>query len=316
MIKKMLATTALVALMSGPAIAASSTTETTAAQTTAPAASAAAGSSMRFQSIDTIDTKQIRGYLASNLMGHSVYASAAEDADRIGEVDDAVVGEDGSIKAVIIGVGGFLGMGEKKVAVDFSRLSMEKSGEDDFRLVAALSKEELEKAGAYEAPERSSAADPADKAPVTKESTVNNVPATSTVATVDKEATTTATEPKNTRESFMEGRTKLGSEQIEATTLDGAWAYDSEYNHIGEVGEVLMTADGKIDAMVIDVGGFLGLGEKPVAMAFKEVELYRNESDEIAVVVPYTEEQLDTATAYDADSYAEKSEGMLLTPMN
>lgn len=299
MFKKLLATTALVALMSGPAIAASTDAETT----------------MRFNSVDTIGAKQVRGYLASNLMGHSVYASAAEDAERIGEIDDAIVGEDGSIKAVIIGVGGFLGMGEKNVAVDFNRLSFEKTGDgDEFRLVSALTKEELEKAGAYEAPERTGSAD--GKMPVTKESTANNVPATSTVATVDKEATTTATEPKNTRESFMEGRTKLSSEKLEAETLNGAWAYDSKYNHIGEVGEVLMTADGKIDAMVIDVGGFLGLGEKPVAMAFKEVELYRNESDEIAVIVPYTEEQLDTATAYDADTYADKSEGMLLTPMN
>lgn len=307
MFKKLLATTALVALMSGPAIAASTDAET----------------NMRFNSVDTIGAKQVRGYLASNLMGHSVYASAAEDAERIGEIDDAVVGEDGSIKAVIIGVGGFLGMGEKNVAVDFSRLSFEKTGDgDEFRLVSALTKEELEKAGAYEAPQRDTKLDdkiekdPAKNEPMKKESTVNNVPATSTVAAVDKDATTTAKTPENTRESFMDGRTKLSSEKIEANTLDGAWAYDSEYNHIGEIGDVLVTADGKIDAMVIDVGGFLGLGEKPVAMAFKEVELYKNDSDEIAVVVPYTKKQLDTATAYDADGYAKKSEGMLLTPMN
>ena len=301
MIKKMLATTALVALMSGPAIAASTDAQT----------------NMRFDSVDTIGAKQVRGYLASNLMGHSVYASTADDADRIGEIDDAVVSEDGSIKAVIIGVGGFLGMGEKDVAVDFTRLSFEKTGDNEYRLVSALTKEELEKAGAYEAPERSSAMDgKTDKEPMKKESTANNVPATSTVAAVDKDATTTATAPENTRESFMEGRSKLSSEKIEATTLDGAWAYDSNYNRIGEVGDVLMTADGKIDAMVIDVGGFLGLGEKPVAMAFQDVELYRNESDEISVIVPYTEEQLDGATAYDAGTYADKSDGMLLTPMN
>ena len=291
MIKKMLATTALVALMSGPAMAASD-----------------AMTSMRFESVDTIGAKQVRGYLASNLMGHSVYASTAEDADRIGEIDDAIVGEDGSIKAVIIGVGGFLGMGEKDVAVDFSRLSFEKTADGEYRLISALSKDELEKAGAYEAPERDTE--------IKKESTANNVPATSTVAAVDKNATTTAKEPKNDRESFMKGRTKLSSEKIEAETLDGAWAYDSKFNHIGEIGEVLVTADGKIDAMVVDVGGFLGLGEKPVAIAFKKVDLYQNESDDIAVVVPYTEKELDAAVAYDADGYAKKNKGMVLTPMN
>ena len=295
MFKKMLATTALVALMSGPALAASD-----------------AETSIRFDSVDTLGAKQVRGYWASNLMGHSVYASTAEDADRIGEIDDAIVGEDGMIKAVIIGVGGFLGMGEKDVAVDFSRLSFEKTGDDEFRLVSALTKEELEKAGAYDARERTTTMD--DK--VKKESTANNVPATSTVAAVDKNATTTATEPKNNRESFMEGRKKLGAEKMEADSLDGAWAYDSNFNHIGEVGEVILSADGKISAMVIDVGGFLGLGEKPVAMAFQKVELYQNDSNDIAVIVPYTEEQLDKAQAYDADAYKTKSEGMLLTPMN
>ena len=295
MFKKMLATTALVALMSGPAIAASD-----------------AETSMRFESVDTLGAKQVRGYWASNLMGHSVYASTAEDADRIGEIDDAIVGEDGTIKAVIIGVGGFLGMGEKDVAVDFSRLSFEKTGDDEYRLVSALSKEELEKAGAYDSHKRATTMD--DK--VKKESTVNNVPATSTVAAVDKNATTTATTPKNSREAFMEGRKKLGSEKMEADTLDGAWAYDSNYNHIGEVDEVILSADGKIAAMIIDVGGFLGLGEKPVAMAFKKVDLYQNESNDIAVIVPYTEEQLDKAKAYDADAYAKTSEGMLLTPIN
>ena len=41
------------------------------------------------------------------------------NAQSIGDINDLVVAEDGSIEAVVIGVGGFLGMGEKSVAVPF-----------------------------------------------------------------------------------------------------------------------------------------------------------------------------------------------------
>ena len=103
MMKKMLATTALVALMATPAMA----------------ASPAGGSddSVYMMTIKTVGSADTKGYLASNLMGRTVYASKAEDADAVGDVNDVVIGNDGSVKAVILGVGGFIGMGEKDVAI-------------------------------------------------------------------------------------------------------------------------------------------------------------------------------------------------------
>ena len=41
----------------------------------------------------------------------------AEGDNHIGDINNLVVAKDGSVDAVIIGVGGFLGMGEKNVAV-------------------------------------------------------------------------------------------------------------------------------------------------------------------------------------------------------
>ncbi|MEQ8621204.1 MAG: PRC-barrel domain-containing protein [Thalassobaculaceae bacterium] len=296
MLKKMLATTALVALMAGPAMVAS----------TSDAAADEMRSTMTMQNYGTLDSEATNGYLASNLMGRSVYTSTADDAERVGEIDDALIGQDGSIKAVIIGVGGFLGMGEKDVAVDFDRLSLEKEPDGEgFILVSKVSKQELEDAAGFEREERDGS---------TMRSTAKNVPAGSTVAEVDKEATTTARSPEDNRAAFMDGKTKMSAEKLEAETLNGAWAYDTNFNHIGEVGEVLLTADGKIDAMVIDVGGFLGLGEKPVAMAFKEVGLYRDGDGDVFVAVPYSQDQLDSSTAYDEAAYTDNSDRMLMTP--
>jgi hypothetical protein len=52
-------------------------------------------------------------------MGVDVYGPNNE---KVGDIDDVLVDRDGKIQAVVIGVGGFLGMGEKDVAIPFAEL--------------------------------------------------------------------------------------------------------------------------------------------------------------------------------------------------
>ncbi|WP_404420836.1 PRC-barrel domain-containing protein [Thalassospira australica] len=59
------------------------------------------------------------GHLASELMGKSVYNQTGADAQDIGEVTDIVVNNDGEIEALVVGVGGFLGIGQKEVALQY-----------------------------------------------------------------------------------------------------------------------------------------------------------------------------------------------------
>src|SRR5207244_1774949 len=67
---------------------------------------------------------------------------AGDDAENIGKVSDVVFDKDGMAKAVVIGVGGFLGVGAKNVAFDYDKLQWaEKNG--DRWLVAQTSKDEL-----------------------------------------------------------------------------------------------------------------------------------------------------------------------------
>jgi sporulation protein YlmC with PRC-barrel domain len=47
--------------------------------------------------------------------------------------------------------------------------------------------------------------------------------------------------------------------------------YDPSDSKIGEISDVLLDKDGKIDAFIISVGGFLGIGEKHVAVPFNAV---------------------------------------------
>lgn len=59
------------------------------------------------------------GLLASNIIGKSVYSGQGEDAQNIGKVKDLVISEAGEVEAVVVGVGGFLGIGQKEVALQY-----------------------------------------------------------------------------------------------------------------------------------------------------------------------------------------------------
>jgi sporulation protein YlmC with PRC-barrel domain len=63
------------------------------------------------------------GYLASNIMGESVYNGTDDNAENVGDVNDIVLDKDGKAQSLIVGVGGFLGVGERNVAIEFSKIS-------------------------------------------------------------------------------------------------------------------------------------------------------------------------------------------------
>ncbi len=58
---------------------------------------------------------------ASSIMKGTVQNAAGE---KVADVSDLVVDASGSVKSIILGVGGFLGIGERNVAVDLSSLKM------------------------------------------------------------------------------------------------------------------------------------------------------------------------------------------------
>jgi sporulation protein YlmC with PRC-barrel domain len=59
------------------------------------------------------------GTTVTNFYKQNVYDSSD---NKIGDVDDVLIDKEGHVTAMIIGVGGFLGMGEKDVAIPFSAL--------------------------------------------------------------------------------------------------------------------------------------------------------------------------------------------------
>lgn len=88
--------------------------------------------------------------LATNLIGKSVYNGSGDNAEKVGDVNDVLMSSDGKAQAVVIGVGGFLGLGEKDVAVEFNRLSWGAEQGNDRRLTIQASKDDLKSAPTFQ----------------------------------------------------------------------------------------------------------------------------------------------------------------------
>lgn len=80
---------------------------------------------------------------SSKLVGLTVYNAANE---KIGDINDLIMGPDGKISNAVIGVGGFLGLGEKLVAVAFSDLQLNRDADGTMRVTINSTKEALESA--------------------------------------------------------------------------------------------------------------------------------------------------------------------------
>ena len=81
--------------------------------------------------------------LASKWIGQTIYNQADEN---VGDVNDLVISQNGQIDAVVIGVGGFLGIGEKNVAVPFTAIQAATDSDGNVKLVVQFSKDDLNNA--------------------------------------------------------------------------------------------------------------------------------------------------------------------------
>ena len=85
-------------------------------------------------------------------MGKAVYGP---DDQSIGEVSDLVLEKEGGTRAALIDVGGFLGIGEKTVAIPFDELQFSQADEAaEPKITVAMTKDQLEQLPAYKPMDR------------------------------------------------------------------------------------------------------------------------------------------------------------------
>jgi hypothetical protein len=101
---------------------------------------------------DSFVTVQPAGqWLASQFMGQAVTNDAGEN---IGNITDLLFDKSGSVANVVIGVGGFLGIGEKNVALPYRALSVTADSDGKRVIKLATSKEQLKAAPDFKATEK------------------------------------------------------------------------------------------------------------------------------------------------------------------
>ena len=76
--------------------------------------------------------------------------------------------------------------------------------------------------------------------------------------------------------------------------------YDRSDNKIGEVNDLLLDSGGKVNAVMVGVGGFLGVGEKNVAVPFQALKVAEKDGKRY-LVLDTTKEALQTAPGYSYD---------------
>ena len=90
-------------------------------------------------------------WLASRFVGQAVSNQAGQN---IGDINDLLFDKTGRISTAVIGVGGFLGMGEKSVAIPFGSLAFTADATGKRVVTIPLSKEQLQAAPSFEPTER------------------------------------------------------------------------------------------------------------------------------------------------------------------
>ncbi|MBZ0139650.1 MAG: PRC-barrel domain-containing protein [Pseudorhodoplanes sp.] len=143
MLKQLMLSTALTALVAGGAVAQSANPampkQESQMQSTTGANTAGSGQFIASQAADQ--------WLASNFEGADVIGPNDE---KIGDVKDVLFSKDGQIVAYVIGVGGFLGIGQKDVALAPSSFQVIPGASlEDRKLRLSMTKDQLQQAQAF-----------------------------------------------------------------------------------------------------------------------------------------------------------------------
>jgi sporulation protein YlmC with PRC-barrel domain len=99
----------------------------------------------------------------------------------------------------------------------------------------------------------------------------------------------------------QESSTQTLNGQISASALLNESVVNANNEPIGDINDVLLDQSGKVASVIVGVGGFLGLGEKDVALNFDQLN-FNNNGNDLAVTSDATRETLQAAPAYDKQS--------------
>jgi sporulation protein YlmC with PRC-barrel domain len=116
----------------------------------------------------------------------------------------------------------------------------------------------------------------------------------------DTPVTTTAAPPTMTTTVHTAVPTNhIMAGQIRTTQMDGATVHDAQGKNIGDVKDIILDRAGKVAAVVLDVGSFLGMGGKYVAVSMNDLKVDFDNNNKPKFSIDMTKDQLKAAQAFD-----------------
>lgn len=208
----------------------------------------------------------------------SLVGKTLEDADgaNVGEIDAVLVDDGGQVQSVIVDVSGWL-QTEKMISLNWSDLRQGPDGE----VITTMTKEDAQVVSAYAYPEGQKGGQ-----------VLNERGEPYTPGAMTTSAGTDASDEEDTLIRNADG-------SMNVSRIIGAKVESGTGDNLGEVHEVVVGKEGSINGVVVDVGGFLGMGEHSVLLDWKEMELVERDGDEI-VMVQATKDSLKEMPEYQA----------------
>ena len=227
---------------------------------------------------DTMTTTVTQAILASDLVGMDI---TNDEGDEVGEVGELLIDEDGTVQYVVFDVGGFLGIGEKSVAVTWDEM-------------------EIQLEDGVEPP----AAD--------EEISPDDFTVKYTGVAADLEALPDFDISILDENGYVVDEDMDTADDFDATPYTGLVEVGEfqDYNLMNSAGEdvgevedlVVDLSEGQVNYTVVDFGGFLGAGETTVAVPWDQLELDATDEDE-TFMLDVAQPDLEEAPVFDFDAW-------------
>ncbi|HEX9325562.1 MAG TPA: PRC-barrel domain-containing protein [Reyranella sp.] len=251
----------------------------------------------------TVDSKMAPSATADTrkLIGRKIKNA---DDETIGEIKSIYINKEGKVDSVMVGVGGFLGMGDREVRIAWSDLKITDNGE---KVMVNMTKDELKAKPEYRYKNESWrgqvftdtgpwAARPSDTARAADAPR----PANDQLAQTTKPPADRSTDKPSDRPNLA-ATTSTGdfnaAGEMSGNALIGATVRNEKREAVGKIEDVYVDNSGAIKTVVVAVGGFLGVGAKDVAVKWSDLKFSRDDKS-IVIMTSWTKESLKAMPDY------------------
>ena len=228
---------------------------------------------------------------AGKLIGRNVKNT---NNDTIGEISSVYLDSNGKVDSVIVGVGGFLGVGERYARLHWKDLQVSDNGE---RVVVNMTKDQLKAMAPYKYKEDAMRGKVFSDRGVWKDDSH---------AAADARATTGTAAATNHDRMLADNHANSTTGDFNAqgdvstNAVIGAKVQNANNDTVGSVDDLYVDASGNIKIVVLSVGGFLGVGSNEVAVKWGDIK-HSRDGKSVKLTTSLSKDQLKSMPDYKSE---------------